>query len=869
MQKTTVFIVLLLIPALVLAQFSDPFDDGDFSANPPWVGDVEKFTVDNGVLRLNDNAAGQAYLSTESRIIHNTQWDFWVRLAFTPSNNNHPRIYLVSDNHDLSGPLNGYFLRIGKDGGDNKRLFFFRQDGTETTELMAGQTNLATTTNNRLRIRVIRDDEGNWEFFADGAGGFMFSGQGTAFDNTHTATSWFGIRCLYTITNSNRFYFDDFYVGEIIEDNDPPEVSLVQVTSSHILNVFFDEAVESGSAENPSNYFVDGGIGHPLIASRNPFTPNVVSLMFGQHFTANRVYNIRISHVEDYAGNAMQTYEAGFVYYVPQRFDVVFNELMVNPTPAVGLPAYEYIELYNTTDFPINLEGWVLQHGNSSRALPVSPLPAKGVLLLLTETALPFFQNGVNAVAVPGLSATALTNAGADLMLFDPGNNLVSFVSYTDQWYRDPSRSGGGWSLEKIDPYNFCQGANNWRASSDPKGGTPGLPNSVMAHNPDLDPPDLLRAGVEDDTSIVLHFSEPMNADYLVTNANYTINPLPGPLLSAEALLPDLSRVRLTFSELLQPGTIYDLVADRQITDCAGNPLRNNSVRFGLPRLARPSDVIINEVLFNPPDNGARYIEIYNRSDRLFDLKDYLLTSKDTITSFLTTIQEISRESYLFFPGDYMVLTPDPAAVKNTYMTPNPSAFIPMSGMPRMTNAGGIVVLATRSLQPVDMFICTDDMHLPLLTTYKGVSLERLNPDRPTQDRSNWHSAAQGAGFGTPAYRNSQYTLNSETEKGKVGVYPEVFSPDGDGHNDLLNISYTFEKPGYVANIRIFDSRGRLIRSLRRGELLATSGIITWDGITDDKQKAPVGIYLIHLEVFDLNGKVINYKNTAVLGGRF
>ena len=104
----------MLLPVLVAGQFSDDFSDGNFSANPAWVGDADKFTVESGILRLTDNAAGSAYLATQSSVVANTQWEFWVRIAFTPSDNNHPKIYLVSDNQNLGGPLNGYYCRSAK-----------------------------------------------------------------------------------------------------------------------------------------------------------------------------------------------------------------------------------------------------------------------------------------------------------------------------------------------------------------------------------------------------------------------------------------------------------------------------------------------------------------------------------------------------------------------------------------------------------------------------------------------------------------------------------------------------------------------------------------------------------------------------------
>jgi hypothetical protein len=868
MQKRIFLFLLFAMPMPGFGQFTDSFSDGNFTSNPAWVGDTDKFVVENEMLRLMDNAAGQAYLATASSIMDDTQWVFWIRLAFTPSNNNHPRIYLASDSRNLDGPLNGYYLRIGKDGGDNKRLYFYRQDGETHTELMAGSMNLATTTNNQMRIRVTRDTAGNWAFWADPHGSMLFIPQGEATDNTHRSTSWFGVYCRYTISNANRFYFDDFVVGEYEEDTEPPVVEHIQLESANTLRVHFSKVVDAATSENTANYQVDQGIGQPVIASRDPMAPNSVSLLFSGNFLVNREYNLQISGVEDYSGNVMEPFSGTFVYFVPRRFDVVFNELMVDPTPAVGLPPYEYIELFNTSEFHINMEGWVLQHGNTRRTLPFSPLEPGGYILLVTESAFPFLHHFGNVVAVPGLSQTALTNAGTDLLLFDQEDNLVAFVSYTDRWYQDPPKSNGGWSLEKIDPYNFCQGMENWRASADLRGGTPGEPNSIMASNPDTSRPSLLRAGYDGPSAIMLYFSESMDETSIGDASNYELDNGLGQPSSVTPLLPDFSRVMLQFPQPLQAGTIYQVSLNQGMTDCAGNMIDKRSARVAVPELAGAFDVVINEVLFNPPDRGARYIEIYNRSQRVFDLRNHLITSKDTIEGYLSTIHEVSEISFLFFPGDYVVLSANPDAVKETYMTTNPSGFVKTPGMPRMTNANGILVFASKSLDVIDKFVYEEDMHIPLLTNYKGVALERVNYNLPTQDRSNWHSAAQSAGFGTPGYRNSQYSPDITAGRGSIEVHPEVFSPDGDGTDDLLSIAYAFDEPGFIANVRIFDSRGRLIRLLTSGEVLATNGVITWDGTTDQGLKAPIGIYIIHMEVFEAGGQVRNFRETAVLGGR-
>lgn len=106
-----------------------------------------------------------------------------------------------------------------------------------------------------------------------------------------------------------------------------------------------------------------------------------------------------------------------------------------------------------------------------------------------------------------------------------------------------------------------------------------------------------------------------------------------------------------------------------------------------------------------------------------------------------------------------------------------------------------------------------------------------------------------------------------ETGSGEenIRVSPRVFSPGYDGHNDLLNIHYQFETPGYLASMMIFNAGGQLVRHLVNNELLGTSGTYTWDGLRDDNSKASTGMYVILIELTDVGGRVVRYKKTAVI----
>jgi flagellar hook assembly protein FlgD len=97
-----------------------------------------------------------------------------------------------------------------------------------------------------------------------------------------------------------------------------------------------------------------------------------------------------------------------------------------------------------------------------------------------------------------------------------------------------------------------------------------------------------------------------------------------------------------------------------------------------------------------------------------------------------------------------------------------------------------------------------------------------------------------------------------------VTVEPEVFVP-GSSPNDFSLIRYSFEKPGYVANIKVVDREGRLIKSIANNEILGFDGFYRWDGDRDDGSKARTGYYLFWMEVFDLDGTMLTFRKRVII----
>ncbi len=278
---------------------------------------------------------------------------------------------------------------------------------------------------------------------------------------------------------------------------------------------------------------------------------------------------------------------------------------------------------------------------------------------------------------------------------------------------------------------------------------------------------------------------------------------------------------------------------------------------------ARPGELLLSEILFNPFPDGEDYVEIYNASEREIPVGRLFLASRDKELK-LTQIHNLAGRNYVIPPERYMVITKDTCKVFRYFRIKCFDCFQQVSDMPSFNNDDDYVVLLNENLEILDELKYREEMHSLFLADKEGVSLERISFTESTSSPDNWHSASGDAGYGTPGYENSQA---QSTLQGKpvVTFEPEAFSPNYDGYNDEYIIRYQLVKPGYAANISIFDSAGRFVQHIAKNEILGTSGEFIWKGKNENGQRQPIGVYVVVVELFNTAGEVFYYKDGVVL----
>ena len=547
------------------SQVLDHFEDSSLVDFPIWQGTLSSFTQEGDSLRLLAPDAGTAWLSTASAAIDSAKWTFDCYLGFNPSSSNFVRYYLSSDSADLSGSLQGYFVMLGNTSDE---VSLYRQDGLSTTEIIDGTDGLLDLSSVAVSIKVIRDEAGNWSLYADSAQTGTFQLQGSTADDTYAKSAYTGFFATFTSTRKDKVWFDNLEItGTAHRDRQAPILQNWVVGDSNQVCLWFDEALASPSVDQ---FFLSPG-GMP---ESTLFQGDSLCLQWPENFAQGQWHKLTLS-VADSLGNTLSD-TLRFFYFDPPELAfgaVRINEILADPSPAVSMPASEMIELYNASEHLLLLKNWLFTDGSTFARLDSVYLPAKGFLLLSpADEAWQWSSYG----QVMGLSKwPTLNNSGDLLRLLAPDSLLIDAVTYELSWYRYEDKSSGGYSLERINPWPVCDGSDNWLASIDSLGGSPGYQNSVFDTLPDLQAPSLLDAIVQNADSIWLYFDEAPDSTSLHL-ASLTISGIPASLHWQST---DPKQVLATLTEPLAQEQWHLLISEG-FRDCPGNQSNPDSILF-------------------------------------------------------------------------------------------------------------------------------------------------------------------------------------------------------------------------------------------------------------------------------------------------
>lgn len=753
MRYSLLIAILLTISSVQAQNFEDDFSDGDFTSNPAWYGDIANFVIfdqdGNNVIRLDDagGVANTSYLSTPSTFA-NGYWEFWVQIdGSLPSGSNNIQVFVMSDNADLTGSVNGYAVRAGETGDDVFRIVRY-DAGSESSVVVSDTTILQSGTS--YRVRVDRDISGNWSIqVGEGYFGELNNTGNTGTDNTYSTATHFGFLVNYTSSRTNDFYFD-FKIDPPPVIVEPLFIDSFNVFSETELDLTFSRDIDFASVSTTD--FTLNGATNPRSFSNQG--SNALRLTFSEDFPGGE-NELDISGIESATNDTTLTDTTlAFYQFDPyESGDVIINEFLKDPPTGSGLS--EYVELYNTSSRYLNLKDWEIGDNNSLTTISDEDL------VILPDSFLVVSSDPAALLSVfgPGeyvdVSLPALNNTTDQVRLLDQSGNLIDSLEYNPDW------GGVDVALERRSPDVATTLQPNW-GDSPVQIGTPGRTNDVQ---PDTTPPDLESFSFLNDSTIQLVFNEQILQGPAETPDNYNIavptkiNPEAGEneFLTATFFAPDT--VVLEFKISLYTGQFENSLLILNQEDVFGNTANviERMYRLVQTEEALPGDVVINEFMYDPATGYSEFVELYNPTFKSFNLKGWTL-SDNTGNKQVISDEDFFMQTY----GDaapsgnpYVFLVPD-----NTIAGTDENRIIMGSRFPTLNNSTDAIVLKNAKGVVIDSLTYTSDWG------GEEVSLERRTANVSGTFQANWGDSPS-TNFATPGVMN---------EIGQDVTPPEVIS---------------------------------------------------------------------------------------------
>ncbi|MEM9259586.1 MAG: lamin tail domain-containing protein, partial [Bacteroidota bacterium] len=244
---------------------------------------------------------------------------------------------------------------------------------------------------------------------------------------------------------------------------------------------------------------------HSVAVTSNVFTPDNLTIQVGDTVTWTNTegrHNVN-GQQNEYPNNpegffsgpaAMPTWTYQFVFNTTGTYDyqcdphvnfgmtgkivveapaapdtILITELMYNP-PESNTDSLEFIELYNPTDAPVNLEKWTMSDGVNF-TFPAYILEAGNFLILaVNETA---FRNTYNYTSdVFEWESGALSNGGEDVALSDSSGTVIFTFEYDDRAPWPEIADGDGPSIVLCDISADPTMGTSWQAATTATGTT-------------------------------------------------------------------------------------------------------------------------------------------------------------------------------------------------------------------------------------------------------------------------------------------------------------------------------------------------------------------------------------------------------------
>lgn len=848
--RTLVFFVssFLCYSDSLLAQWKDDFNTGPLDNN--WMGDRDHFILENGQLKLSSPLVGKSKLYRTYNDRDTLVWDFYIDLHFATSSSNYLRFVLASDSADIN-KSSSYYIEIGETGSTDKWKLIAK-DKSSTSILAEGEVGKlgGDPVLARFNIKRVRNDSFYIKTSYDGSDNY------TEFTTCYDSKKYLltkpslGLECYYTDTRKDKFYFDEIAINfQYIDTTKAVIVNYFIIDDLH-MQLQMSEPIDMTVFDKNSNISVSPSLNIRSIAA-DAQNKSFLNIEFESPIITNLNYNLTLKNIKDLKGNLTIATSINFSNIQirnPKYHQVIITEFMADPSPVIALPEAEYVEIYNRTKEVLDLSNVSLADGTGKHRIGnVLILPEQFLILCNNKDSAAFKRLG----PTHGMMSFPSINNSEDLLyLADDKSLIIDALNFTDDWYQSSSKKNGGYALELINDQDLCIGPANWSSSNHPSGGTPGRINSIWDPKTTQQSLKVVEVFALNEYEIKLIFNRVLDELDIINLSHYSIAPT-NSIAAAELVSSSKQEVILLLDQALVAGKQYE-ISIQGILDCDGAAMKEKFIfDVVLPADPSASDLVINEVLFNPKTGGVSYIEFYNRSDKLLRTNSLFLAN--LLGDSLAKPIQLDR---VIKPKTYFVLSKNPRNIIDNYPR-HDSAVIFESNIPTLSDKEGIIKLSvyqSNKFETIDQFHYSDKLHNPLLDTKEGVSLERINPYASTSMESNWQSCAQTYGYGSPGIKNSQYHIkDSVAAKSNIVLSSSYITPNGDGDKDFVLIYFNNIELGSKLHLTIYDLGGNPVRQLSQ-DLIGVDDQIAWDGTDANQTLVASGNYIIVIELISAEG---------------
>jgi hypothetical protein len=503
---------------------------------------------------------------------------------------------------------------------------------------------------------------------------------------------------------------------------------------------------------------------------------------------------------------------------------ILINEFMSAPNNDQS----EFVELFAFRNLDMIDWGISDNHLNPAQLNTIS-VSSGDFIVVLSDSNMMDILDGDAHLFFP-FNFPSLNNSGDGIYLFDHTESVIDSLNYDTDWPLTSERS-----TEKIRQSYTSNESSNWLLADENISMTPGNKNSVMildvdgmiiadsiTYSPIPPFPDsvvtilipILNVGVE---SFEGTFSIEMNDDEI---GDGTI-----PIISMGDTIIIESKIVSPISGLHSISIILDIVDD-------GN-YENNIATFLLAVRYLFGSVLVNEFFPLPDSTESEFVEMIPQKN--VNINNWTIRDLGGTKGVLPNL-DLSAFTYCLITDDssFLDIIPDTSIL-----------ILPGNGLPGLNNSSETIYILDHTESVIDSLHYNENWSL-----MDSRSVEKYRITDISNEPNNWGISVGEAGK-TPGFQNSLF-FSDLPSKGSVTISPDPFSPDGDGIDDELTITYSLPYLGAAIRWEIIDMAGRVIAKPYYNYQVAQNGKLTWNGQRDNGKSARIGIYVMKISFQDV-----------------